>query len=529
MSLVGHGSSPRNPVGCTAVNDADPPESTFQERLSRAVGNYIDRQGSDGGWGEDRFDGAPSSIVNTVEVLAVLRAGGVRYDDTAVKRALIYLRSAVVSHPLPEPSDNLVGPPRIAPTAESDEARGEFVRYCAWGISGLTLYKESRHDETLAEAQSHCVKWLYDRMWTNMGPLYQVPEDKRMDIKKVGAWGETPHDEHPSLLSTSAAIAGLSRMCSRHQAGAVAIRLVRAARNVILSLAQKAEGPHPMVFWPGRREDACGEGSASVTAMAVISLAGGNENDRRYAGEGARWLLSRKDTWNGQVEADDVPDANWQHMTFSLALRAILRGAQLPSSDPTLSPVVGHLSALWCHEHNEWAHGMPDLRPSPSGSYAVVAAYEAMAKAWPFDAQRQILEATSAARRSDKPAPLHVHVDESSLTVISRDRSKVTVPLPPRFAAMMNLVARNGVGDGDLDSRSFGVRDLEQQLDVEAETIKHYTREINNILKEETLKAGKPIGDIVQVTNDTRRKEKRVRINVERVTVGELLPAGADA
>jgi hypothetical protein len=493
------------------VFEAELPESTFQERLTKAVEGYLEKRGEDGGWGEDRFPGAPSSIVNTVEVLAILRAGGVRYEDEAVQDALTYLTKAVVTHPLPD-----VG------TADrtEHEARGEHTRYCAWGLSGLTLYKASRHDPRLADAQLHCVEWLRDRMWTDAGPWARAKAEGRQ-IERAGAWGEYPDDPQPSLLSTSAAIAGLSRMCSRHVAGGTAEQLVKAARRAVRARVQRPDDSDSMAFWRARRDGGEGEQSPSATAMAVISLAGGDEHDRSLADDGARWLLSRIDEWQEQIENDsEVPDANWHHMTFSLALRAVLRGAQLPSSESVLLPVVGHLNALWSDEHGEWAHGLSDLRPSPSGSYAVVAAYEAMANAWPFDAQRQILEATAAARRSDKPARLSLHVGEDALTVQCPDRARVTVKLPARFAPMMTRLAR-GDADGLVGSRSLGLLALANVLELEVDTVKRYTREINKLLKSDLLRHGESIGEILQlptVTTGDGKKEKRVRLNVEKVT-----------
>lgn len=355
-------------------------------------------------------------------------------------------------------------------------------------------------------------------MWTDVGP-YALAKKEEAPIKWAGAWGETPYDEQPSLVSTSAAISGLSRMCPRHTTGGASAELVGFARKEIVRRAHRTNSADPMAYWspPAGGEDT--EGTASLTAMAVVALAGGDEQQRRHAADGARWLVSQKARWDGGIETDsDVPEANWQHMTFSLALRAVLRGAKLPSSDPLFAPLVSHLNGLWRQGEAQWAHGLSHLRGSPSGSYAVVSAYEAMAKAWPFDAQRQILEASPASRRPGRPHKLAVRVDPEGMVVVSpTDGSEVTVKLAPRLAEVAFLVASQGELDGDLGSKSMAVADLATCCGKDSETIKHYARDISQEVKRASLSRGSSIGDIVQMTSNTERRGARVRINVETV------------
>lgn len=308
--------------------------STFQRRLTRTVEAYRGLQADNGGWGEDPWIGSPTSIVNTVEVLAVMRAAGTAYEDDAVQRALRYLSDAVVSHPQPVPEpdsdrdlDPRKEPPRGVPKSE---ARGENTRYCAWGISGLTLFKASRHDPALLEAQAHCVSWL-----------------DRHQCAGNGAWAEAPkEEEHPSLVSTSAAITGLSRLCPYTSAGERAGRLVERARTVVRQLAHHTDGARPKAFWSLRADAADASGGASATAMAVIALSGGTASDRDLAFKGAKWLLANPKKWDSKVEIDgSVPDAEWRHMTFSLALRAAVRGTH-QSRSKALRNTVQYLDSL---------------------------------------------------------------------------------------------------------------------------------------------------------------------------------------
>jgi hypothetical protein len=471
---------------------------SFKQRLAEAVTTYRDIQNpGDGGWGEDRLADAPTSIVNTVEVLAVLRAARVSYEDTAVSKAMRYLHEAVFTHPR-------------ASDGEGDEARGEHTRYCAWGVSGLTLYKEARHDRRLSDAQQHCVTWLSERQWANQG-----------------AWGEHPGDEHPSLLSTSAAVSGLSRLCSYHPAGEEAQALVLSARKVVRSLSHQvtSKGPKRTSAWslvPGGDPTSL---SPSATAMAVISLSGGEEPDRTLAREGAQWLLDHLSEWRELVEGDGAPhQANWQHMAFSLGLRAVLKGMRRDSSDPGLKGTVKYLDELWRADRGEWSHGRPKARSSPSGSYAVVTAYEAMARAWPFDASREILHERGSAESRAMPPEVQVVVrDGGSLTVVDLDGYAFDVGIPQAQLQLVSLLAtRHSAGrdEGSIEARAWGLTELADELGIEIDTVRRYVQSVNQAIKRQAVYEGRSIGDLLQIPKSSSRPaRRRVLINVDRVTV----------
>ena len=431
-----------------------------------------------------------------------MRAGGVAYEDQAVASALEYLRQAVVAHPQPLPTsdeDKIV-----------DEARGESTRYCAWGLCGLTLYRRSRHDERLADAQNHCVRWLASHEWNDQG-----------------AWCETPGDEHPSLLSTSAAITGLSRICGYHPAGSAAARAVMRARRVLRTLANpgRQDGPRRASSWsliPGGDPT---RPSASATAMAVIALAGGGHEDRVLAMEGATWLLRHRHAWAETVDSDPAaPHANWQHMTFSLGLRAILRGTRLDSSDSQLRGTVKYLDELWRSEDCEWAHGLPGARASPSGSYAVVTAYEAMAKAWPFDPDREILRERGAKARPVMAPETIVEVrSDSRLVVTDLDGYSFEVALPPTELEMVRLLAvrhSSGADADTVEARSWDLRELAEHLGLLTDSVRRYIHHVNRAIKEQAAYHGRSIGDLLQITKSSLSpSRRRALINVDRVTV----------
>jgi hypothetical protein len=487
--------------------------STFQHRLTRTVEAYRGLQAADGGWGEDPWVGSPTSIVNTVEVLAVMRAAGTTYDDEAVQRALRYLSEAVVSHPQPVPDPVLGSELDTEEHAHGEisknEARGENTRYCAWGISGLTLFKASRHDPALREAQSHCVSWLAEH-----------------ECGVGGAWGEGPEDLHPSLVSTSAAITGLSRVCPYSPAGPEAGRLVERARTVVRQLAHRTDGARPKAFWSLRADAADARGSASATAMAVIALSGGAVIDRELAFKGAQWLLANPAKWESKREVDgSVPEADWRHMTFSLALRAILRGTHQPRSK-VLRRAVLYLDSLWHESKRQWSHGVPGADPSPSGAYAVVAAYEAMANAWPFDVNREMLGEKAVPDEARASPEALLRIGRNAATLVSDlDGSEITANLTPVQAQMMILLGKRrieGAGIDELDAKSWDVLELAEEIEsgVDAATVERYVRKINENFKDVASSKRKDIGIVVQVQkSSTSLAGRRALVTVKNVTV----------
>jgi hypothetical protein len=463
--------------------------STFQQRLTTSVEGYRKLQGEDGGWGADPWVGSPTSIVNTVEVLAVLRAAKVHYEDPAVTRALKYVSEAVFTHPRPT----------------RDGGRGANTRYCAWGLSGLTLFKESRHDPALLEAQCACVNWLAAN-----------------ECQGKAAWGDTPLDEHPSITSTSAAITGLSRMCGYQPAGEQASDLVERARAVVRRLARQTRGAHPKASWPLRADLPRQPGSASATAMAVIALAGGSKEDRTTAFHGAEWLLAHTDLWENRIEIDG---SDWRHMTFSLALRAILRGRHQANAT-ALREVVRYFDLLWFEEKGQWSHGSPGWDPSPSGAYAVVAAYEAISNAWPFDAGREILGVKASSEQMEIQAEVRLQVFGTSAKLIDDlDQSELVVEFNSGEARMMSLLGRRrleGRGNDTLEPKSWDMSDLAKELGVRASTVERYKRDINKRFRDEASRVDKPTGDVVLLRESTTSTSGvRALIAVENVSLTE--------
>jgi hypothetical protein len=469
--------------------------SELQKRLSQAAAAYRERA-RDGGWGASAGD--PPSAVHTTEVLAVLRAARVPYGSAVVRTALNYLAGVPPLEPSPsgvEHSD-----------AGRDASETPTADY-AWALCGLTMFVASRQDPRLRRAQQGCIEWLKTHEWNGQG-----------------AWSERPEDEHPSLLSTSAAITGLGRIGNYHPNGADARSLVTRARAVVHKIATVPPSPlrSQRIAWWGLKAEAS-HGSASATAMAVLSLAGGNLEDRRLAAQGARWLLRHRDLWQCAIEDDAAaPEPGRRHMTFSLALRAVLRGLRLPSDDLTLRPTVGYLETLWWPEHREWRNGTPHAHTSTSGSYAAAMAYDALARSWRFDPDRDILGASRRGTRNPPRTEQFVYIGpERTVRVRNFDGEELEMTLPTRVHKMFEELATQhirGAGSKNPNASSCDLLDLARRHRVEQETVLRYCRIANNTLRSEATEQRQWHDCLLQVIRPSGNpRRRRATIDVDKV------------
>ena len=114
--------------------------ASYERRVSRAARTLLDHQGFDGGWGLTLS--SVSSIVNTSEVLLVLRAAGI--GGKPARDALSYLAESIEEHCRPRQKGG----------------RGENTRFVCFGLMGLLRYPEFFTQPGVAETAAWSVDWL---------------------------------------------------------------------------------------------------------------------------------------------------------------------------------------------------------------------------------------------------------------------------------------------------------------------------------------------------------------------------------
>ncbi|WP_327688633.1 hypothetical protein OHU45_15795 [Streptomyces tubercidicus] len=348
--------------------------AAFEGRAGQAARTLLQNQGYDGGWGLTLT--SVSSIVNTSEVLPILRAAGIAGEP--VRRALDFLTCAIVEHCRPRHKGG----------------RGEHTRFIAFGLAGLLSHPRFFHHDGVAEVAAWCVGWLenhhVDHGWPevlglddtslhqtaltvhglaqlrgalhDLGPRLRLPGgvDTSSLLKRVepliehgvcgllyhrrasGAWGwRTYVDTDPSPSKTALCLLALSAVCS-------------------------GTGP---VGAPAYRDDPRETGGVhGAEQLKQLS---------EVVADAGQWLLHNHHRWETFVEDDkDVQGTAWEHMAYALCSQAAVRAGANPG-DPRLAKAWKLMNDLWDPEAGLWNEpGASGKRATIRAAYYTVSAYE---------------------------------------------------------------------------------------------------------------------------------------------------------
>ncbi|WP_326812373.1 hypothetical protein OIE62_07195 [Streptomyces scopuliridis] len=348
--------------------------TAFEDRACDAARTLLHNQGYDGGWGLTLT--SVSSIVNTSEVLPVLRAAGIA--GRPVRQALDFLTGAIPEHCRPRHKGG----------------RGEHSRFIAFGLAGLLSHPRFFHHTGVAEAAAWCVGWL---------------EDHQVDH----GWPEVLGLDDTSLHQTALSVHGLAQL--RDSLHAFGPGLVLPGGVETSSLAERVEplihhGVHGLLYhrrpsgaW-GWRTYVDTDPSPSKTALCLLALSAvcsGNGPDgepaypdepreaggvhgpvqlKRLSGavtEAGQWLVRNHHRWETFVEDDkDVQGTAWEHMAYALCTQATVRAGASPR-DPRLAKAWRLMNELWDPEAGLWNEpGASGKRATIRAAYYTVSAYE---------------------------------------------------------------------------------------------------------------------------------------------------------
>jgi hypothetical protein len=496
----------------------------FQDRLDLAVKELRRVQSDDdGGWGAIPAMPGPRNVVNTAHALAVLRAahknrvGDVHYEDDSIQRGIRYIADKAPRHwqPVVEGGDV--------------EARGAKTRYAAYGLLGLTTWPETFNEEWIVDAQCKCIDWLSEHEMRFGGWREIVSAELDDDPDAVEAVERRPRRSAApqSLLVTPVAVRALSRIPRGHPRASEAADLATGGRNII---RMRARDSRNKACWPQEPDEA--EGSVSTTGLAVLALANGTPDDRALAKRGVDWLLSRTTWWHLPEVAADAPGSNWHHMTFSLALRAVLfNGSGVDSTHDSLQETVRFIDALWNEDDWGWSHGRVGSRASTTGTHAAVMAHEALRRAWPFDAVEHILGSSGRQRRRfardfapEADVRVSVHGD-GRVTVSELDGDEVTCVLPSRdrglFSMFLFLASKHEAGNPqqDLATQSATAAEIAAHCGISVSSVRTYATRINTRLRKAADEQGARVGELIVPASDAPEAERLWRLAAWSVDV----------
>lgn len=347
--------------------------AAFETRVGEAARTLLRNQGYDGGWGLTLT--SVSSIVNTSEVLPILRAAGVA--GKPVRQALDFLTVAIQEHSQPRHKGG----------------RGEHTRFIAFGLAGLLSHPRFFHHDGVADAAAWCVGWLDD---------HQVDH----------GWPEVLGLDDTSLHQTALVVQNLAQL--RNVLLEFGPGLVLPGKVETGSLLERVEpliehGVRGLLYhrrtsgaW-GWRTYVDTDPSPSKTALCLLALsavgAGRPHGEPTYpdslreiggvhgpvqskrlsevVSEAGQWLLRNHQRWETFVEDDkDVQGTAWEHMAYALCARAALRAGAGPR-DPRLARAWTLMNDLWDPEARLWNEpGASGRRATIRAAYYTVAAYQ---------------------------------------------------------------------------------------------------------------------------------------------------------
>ncbi|MFF7192369.1 hypothetical protein ACFZAM_01415 [Streptomyces sp. NPDC008079] len=317
-----------------------------------------------------------SSIVNTGEVLTVLRAAGIAGQP--VRTALGFLTAAVPEHCQPRHKGG----------------RGEHTRFVAFGLAGLLSHPAFLHHAGVAEAVVRCVGWL---------------EGHEVDH----GWPEVLGLDDTSLHQTALVVHALAQLRDILNGFGPGIVLPGGAETG--RLLHRVEplidhGVHGLLYhrrpsgaW-GWRTYVDTDPSPSKTALCLLALSAvasgtgpggepayrdipwetggvnGAVRTRRLSEvvtEAGQWLLYNHHRWESFVEDDkDVQGTAWEHMAYALCTQAAVRAGASPR-DPRLAKAWRLMDDLWDAEASLWNEpGASGKRATIRAAAYTVAAYE---------------------------------------------------------------------------------------------------------------------------------------------------------
>lgn len=432
--------------------------TAFPERV-QALRRVVTARHSpnDGGW-PHRLDvsNAASSIVSTAHVLEMLRAWNYEFRDPEVQAGLKYLADAVKTHTRPK---TVQGP-----------GRGEFSRYPAFALWGLCRFPQGPFSPHLKSGLEFALKWL------------------QKNQLRTGGWSMEPSGKF-SFTVTMPAVHALDRLAFHPEYGKLSSTLAAHGRRAVV---RENRGSDKRPWWTPYDEGAPPNGAA--TAMAVLTLAGGNDAERELARGGITWLLNNPHEWVNRTETDMlVEDRSWQMLSFSLGLRAVLHPCAKEAPTAAIyRSAVQYWDELWVEKAGAWSHH-PGGIPSTTGSFGVVVAVRALRRAIPFDPAKaldiKIAGSRSASRKLLPRPPLtltlwrskkHIHIANQQGNTVAEGSIK-----GPAQWRVLELVARQhlrGSAANDQRTQTISLSQLSKEAGSKPEACAKAIDRLNKLL-----------------------------------------------
>lgn len=435
-------------------------DTEYERRLARVVQRYGEEVGPDGGYGVTR--GQPSSLVNTSEVLFVLRCAQRRvqpYDLAAVDDALAFLATHLPAH---------------CQTRTATGGRGEKTRFVVFALLGLAHWPDRLTDLGQRTA-SWGLSWLEQHLLED-----GLPEDA--GVRDV------------SLFENAVTIDLMVRMLP--QPYLALPDKARAERVLERCVTGSLYHLKPDLTWP---RQSYGEGTSPAktslltTAFSNAKDAGLIDGPVRVGGatieprlvdvseviaRSGDWLCSNVARWERYIEHDpDITGTIWVHLAYAQALEALATIGR--GLDSRLTPAWEAVRKSWNQQERSWCEVKDPPVATVRSDYWSVRALEALLLREGASGARELGQRMDSGPPETR-APKHdlVSRDLDQFSLRSRaDRTEIPLRLTRRQADLMRALVLGGAQDKPLQAD-----ELAGALHIAANSLGQYIRRLNEAI-----------------------------------------------
>lgn len=455
----------------------------YRQRLGAVAEHYVATVNGDHGWGLTA--GHPSSLVNTAEVLTVLRIArqvDVLEEHGVVNRALGFLAEKAPIYFQPRTHDG---------------GRGEHTRFLVFTALGIATWPERSGDDHRV-----CLEWCIERLHAMSGPE-GLPEERGV--------------QDVSLFENALACDVMARVVERrlvsNQGLALARDLItRCMKGICYNTL--ANGTWPRQTYQNRT-------SVAKTSRVVIALCRARQA-RALAGHydvggatsasevrirsvddliqtAVTWLCNNVNSWRGNSEIDsDVAGTIWSHLSHPLACEAAAIAGR--ATDEALAGAWEDLRASWGAEPPGWREGHPpDRLLTVRSNYNAFCAFDAVRTT---DGDRGLTRIGALAARDRPTSPTYRLVVRAPMVIeLCSDMDLQLIDLTESQAVTLRALVGAGAANSGVTTRQLAAR-LGVEENAVGQRVSRLNKRVQTAIPGFTLARARPgSGYRLQVTS----------------------------
>jgi len=430
----------------------------YETQRQTAAMSLFERQGPDWGWG--RTPDSASSLVNTAEVLNVIKAAGLESHSSALEAARFITRALPI-HFAPRSAD------------PSQPTRGQNLRYLSFGLDGLVTIPTVAFTPEGINAIRFCLD--------NIGA-----------VQVRGAIPTKPGSETMSYHATARGLIATAKLLVTPGNEAVPNELLDAAHAMAQSTAaylvrEYDDESHAWTVDPNPGSPlSLSKTAIANTALGYYRLVDDRADYRELQRKTSDWLLGHYTRWLHGTSSDPQEKAtDWSHLDYAECVRGLAAGRD--GTWTVLRRSWSYMTRLWSKQDGLWTE--PKGNPTIPAAYHTVMAFESV-----LPHTRTIVPP----RLGVEPFGTlrNITFGPDSLITIEGTEGTVKVQLSPKQGEFIHAL--------DMAKSGLTAKELAVEASVKANVISGYIGRLNNDVRE---KSGGAVSLLVEVVPGASREK----------------------